>query len=156
MAAVIICSDFGAPKNKVWHWHCFHVSPSISHEVMGPDAMIFVFWMLSFKPTFSRSTFTFTKRLFSSSSLSLIYSDILWNIVFSYFIKFPALPFLCMLILVNYIKKIFYNVVLVFCHTTMQVSHNYTFIPSLLAALPSPHPIPPGHHRAPDWAPCAT
>ena len=27
------------------------VSPSISHEVMGPDAMIFVFRMLSFKPT---------------------------------------------------------------------------------------------------------
>ena len=31
------------------------VSPSISHEVMGPDVMIFVFWMLSFKPTFSLS-----------------------------------------------------------------------------------------------------
>ena len=31
------------------------VSPSISHEVMGPDAMIFVFWMLSFKPAFSLS-----------------------------------------------------------------------------------------------------
>ena len=29
------------------------VSPSICHEVMGPDAMILVFWMLSFKPTFS-------------------------------------------------------------------------------------------------------
>ena len=28
------------------------VSPSISHEVMGPDAVIFVFWMLSFKPLF--------------------------------------------------------------------------------------------------------
>ena len=28
------------------------VSPSISHEVMGPDAMTLVFWMLSFKPTF--------------------------------------------------------------------------------------------------------
>ena len=28
------------------------VSPSISHEVMGPDAMILVFRMLSFKPTF--------------------------------------------------------------------------------------------------------
>ena len=41
------------------------VSPSISHEVMGPDAMILVFWMLSFKPTFSLSTFTFIKRLFS-------------------------------------------------------------------------------------------
>ena len=49
------------------------VSPSISHEVMGLDAMILVFWMLlSFKPTFSLSTFTFSKRLFSSSSLSAI------------------------------------------------------------------------------------
>ena len=48
------------------------VSPSISHEVTGPDAMIFVFWMLSFKPTFSLSFFTFIKRLFSSSSLSAI------------------------------------------------------------------------------------
>ena len=28
------------------------VSPSISHEVMGPDAMILIFWMLKFKPTF--------------------------------------------------------------------------------------------------------
>ena len=28
------------------------VSPSICHEVMGQDAMILVFWMLSFKPTF--------------------------------------------------------------------------------------------------------
>ena len=32
------------------------VSPSISHEVMGPDAMIFVFWMLSIKPNFSLSS----------------------------------------------------------------------------------------------------
>ena len=48
------------------------VSTSIYHEVMGPDAMILVFWMLSFKPTFSLSSFTFIKRLFSSSSLSAI------------------------------------------------------------------------------------
>ena len=48
------------------------VSLSIYHEVMGPDAMIFVSWMLCFKPTFSLSSFTFTKRLFSSSSLSVI------------------------------------------------------------------------------------
>ena len=41
------------------------VSPSVSHEVMGPDAMIFVFWMLSLKPTFSLSSFTFIKRIFS-------------------------------------------------------------------------------------------
>ena len=46
--------------------------PSICHEVMGPDAMIFVFWMLSFKPAFSLSSFPFIKRLFSSSSLSAI------------------------------------------------------------------------------------
>ena len=45
------------------------VSPSISHEVMAPDAMILVFWMLSFKPTFLLSSFTFLKRFFSSSSL---------------------------------------------------------------------------------------
>ena len=48
------------------------VSPSICHEVMGPDAMIFVFWMLSFKSTFLFSSFTFIKSLFRSSSLSVI------------------------------------------------------------------------------------
>ena len=44
-------------------------SPSVCQEVMGLDAMILVFWILSFKPTFSLSSFTFIKRLFSSSSL---------------------------------------------------------------------------------------
>ena len=39
---------------------------------MGPDAMILVFWMLSFKPTFLLSSFTFIKRLFSPSSLSAL------------------------------------------------------------------------------------
>ena len=48
------------------------VSPSIFHEVMGPHAMIFIFWMLSSQPTFSLSSYTFIKRLFSSSSLSAI------------------------------------------------------------------------------------
>ena len=48
------------------------VSPSICHEVLRQDAMILVFWMLSFKPTFSLSSFTFIKRLFSSSLLSAI------------------------------------------------------------------------------------
>ena len=45
------------------------VSPPICHELMGLDAVILVFWMLSFKPTFSLSSFTLIKRLFSSSSL---------------------------------------------------------------------------------------
>ena len=48
------------------------VSPSICHKVMGPDAMIFIFWMLSLKPAFSLSTFIFIKRLFSSCLLSAI------------------------------------------------------------------------------------
>ena len=48
------------------------VSPSICHEVMGSYAMIFIFWMLNFKPVFSLSFFTPIKRLFSSSSLSSI------------------------------------------------------------------------------------
>ena len=47
------------------------VSPFICHEVMGPDAMILVFWTLSFKPRF-HCPLTFIKRLFGSSSLSAI------------------------------------------------------------------------------------
>ena len=38
MAAITICSDFGALENKVFH--CF---PIYCHEVMGLDAMILVF-----------------------------------------------------------------------------------------------------------------
>ena len=43
------------------------VSPSICHEVMGSDDKILVSWMVSFKPAFFLSSFTFIKRLFSSS-----------------------------------------------------------------------------------------
>ena len=53
MGAITICSYFGAPKIKSNTVSTVStVSPSIFHEVMGPDAMIFVFWMLSFKPAF--------------------------------------------------------------------------------------------------------
>ena len=48
------------------------VSPSICHEVMGPDALIFFFWMLSFKQAFSLSSFSFIKTLFSSCLLSAL------------------------------------------------------------------------------------
>ena len=48
------------------------VSPSNCYKVMGLDAIILVFWMLNFKPTFSLASFTFIKRLLSSSSLSVI------------------------------------------------------------------------------------
>ena len=46
------------------------VSPSIYREAMGLDAMIFVFWMLNFKPAISLSSSTLIKRLFRSSSVS--------------------------------------------------------------------------------------
>ena len=48
------------------------VCPSTCHEVMGPDAMMLVFWISSFKPTFSLSFYTFIRRLFRSSVLSAI------------------------------------------------------------------------------------
>ena len=48
---------------------------------MGPDAMIISFWIFSFKPAFSLSSFTFIKRLFSSSSLSTL------RVVFSAYLR---------------------------------------------------------------------
>ena len=71
MLAVTICSDFWSPP-QIKSVTVSTVSPSICHEVMGPDAITLSFWMLSFKPTFSLSSFTFIKRLFSFSSLSAI------------------------------------------------------------------------------------
>ena len=50
MAAVTILVILEPPKIK--SDSVSTVFPSISHEVMGSDAMILVFWMLSFKPTF--------------------------------------------------------------------------------------------------------
>ena len=70
MDAVTICSDFRAPQKQLVTVSI--LSLSICHEVMGLDAMILVFWMLNYKPTFLLSSFTFIKRLFSSSLLSAI------------------------------------------------------------------------------------
>ena len=56
------------PKN-IKDCHCFHCFPFYlpwSDEARWHDLS---FWMLSFKPTFSLSSFTYIKRLFSSSSL---------------------------------------------------------------------------------------
>jgi len=49
------------------------VSPSISHDVVGPDAMIFVFWMLSFKPNFTLSTFTSILIMHNQSAGGIAY-----------------------------------------------------------------------------------
>ena len=47
-------------------------SPSTCYELIGQDAMILDFWVLSFKPAFPLSSFTFIKRLFSSPLVSSI------------------------------------------------------------------------------------
>ena len=62
------------------------VSLYICHEVMGLDTMIFVFWVMSFKHSFSQSSFTFIKRLFSSSLLSAI------RVVSSAYLRLIILP----------------------------------------------------------------
>ena len=70
MAAVSISSDFRAQENKVCH--CFRCLPIYSPWSDGTRCHDLRFLNLSFKPTFLLSSFTFIKRLFSSSSLSAI------------------------------------------------------------------------------------
>ena len=50
MAAVTICNDFGAQKYRVYH--CFHCFLMCLLGNDGPDAMIFVFWMLTLSQFF--------------------------------------------------------------------------------------------------------
>ena len=62
-------SVISGPK-KVKSATASNFSSSICHEVMGPDAMILIFLMLS--QFFSLSSFAVIKRLFSSSSIFAI------------------------------------------------------------------------------------
>ena len=54
MAAVTICSDFGAPLPQIKSVTVSIVFPFICHEVMGLEAMIFVFRMLNFSRIMSK------------------------------------------------------------------------------------------------------
>ena len=76
MAAVTICSDLGAQKIKSVNLSI--VPWSICHEVMGPDAVILVFWMLNFQPTFSLSSFIFHFHFSGDAKESQIQLQI-WN-----------------------------------------------------------------------------
>ena len=63
---------------------------------------------------------------------------------------------LCIFCIINFF--LIFTMLVDFCHTN---NANCTYLiihtpPPSLASLPSPHPTPPGHHRAPDWAPRAT
>ena len=72
----LLISQLQSPSAVIWEpkkiksFTVSIVSPSICHKVRGLDAMIFDFWMLSFKPAFPLSSFI--KRLFNSSWLSAI------------------------------------------------------------------------------------
>ena len=70
MAAVTICSDFGAQKYKVSH--CFHCFPVYLPWSDGTRCHDLSFLTVEFLPTCSLSSFTFIKRFFSFSSLSAI------------------------------------------------------------------------------------
>ena len=56
---------------------------------MGPDAMFLVFWMLSFKPIFSLSSFSFIKRLctvfLQYLGVKATYNPV-WRIILPYFL----------------------------------------------------------------------
>ena len=70
MAAFTIFSDFGAPKNKLSH--CFQWFPTYLPWSDGTRCHDLSFLNVELKPTFSFTSFTFIKRLFSSSLLSVI------------------------------------------------------------------------------------
>ena len=63
MTAITVCSDFEDKENKFCH--CFHFSPSICNEVIEPDAMVFFFFFLRFKPAVSLFSFILLQSLFS-------------------------------------------------------------------------------------------
>ena len=86
MATVTICSDFGAQENKICH--CFHSFPFCLPWSHGTGYHDLSFLMLSFKPAFSLSCFTFFKRRFSSSSLSVI--RVVSSAYLRLFIFFPS------------------------------------------------------------------
>ena len=73
--------------------HCYHCFPIYLPWSDGTGCNGLVFWMLSFKPTFSLSSFTFINRLFSFSSLSatrVVSSAYLGLLIFLLAILIPA------------------------------------------------------------------
>ena len=85
MAAVTICSDFKAPQNKICH--CFYCFPIYLPWSDGTRCHDLSFLNAKFKTDFSLSSFTFIKRLFSSSlfsAVSVVLSAYLRLLIFSW------------------------------------------------------------------------
>ena len=81
---------------EAWHAAVHGVTKSQTRlnwtKLMGPDATIFIFWMLSFKPSFSLSSLIFYKRLFSSlhSAIRVVSSAYLRLLILLLAILIPA------------------------------------------------------------------
>ena len=86
MAVVIICNDFGAQENK--NGTLFPLFPHYLPWSDRTGCHDLHFWMLSFKPAFSLSSFSFIKRYFSFSLLSAI--RVVSSIYLRLLIFFPA------------------------------------------------------------------
>ena len=91
MAAVTICSHFGAQENNICHcFLCFPIYLPWSGATRCHDL---IFWMLSFKPAFPLSSFTFIRRLLSSfllSAINMVSSAYLRLLIFLLTILIPA------------------------------------------------------------------
>ena len=100
-------------------------SPSICHEVMGPDSMTLVLRMLSFKPAFSLSSFTLIKRLFSYSWLAAItvVSSVYLRLLFLPAILIPAWGFPVRFLILN-------GLICVTCHRCVCCTHTQESQPS--------------------------
>ena len=72
--AIVTISDLEPRKLSL---SLFPLFPHLFAMNWGPDAMILVYWMLSFKPTFSFSSFTFIKRLKKKISIALHWEKII-------------------------------------------------------------------------------
>ena len=90
MATVTIYSDFVAQENKVCHsFHCFPIYLPWSDGTRCHDLH---FLNVEFKPAFSLSSFTFIKRLFSSSlsAISMVSYAYLRLLIFFLAVLIPA------------------------------------------------------------------
>ena len=121
-------------KIKSVSFHCFSI---VCHEVNGPDAMIFLFLMLNFKPTFSLASFTFIKRLFSSflSAIRVVSSVYVSLLIFLPAILIPACDSSSLAFLVMYSA---YKLLSVLAPLLHAVHKEQTMFKFALSPVPTP------------------
>ena len=91
MAAITICSDFAAQENEICH--CFHFLPVCLPWSDGTRCHNLSFLNVEFYASFSLSSITLIKRLFSSyllSAIRVVSSVYLWLFIFLPAILIPA------------------------------------------------------------------